>query len=117
VLTAFLKFGASTVMSYVLTGTLGALNSPSSFDVTVRNTELSFDGSVIVTVAPGTTAPAESLTEPTIDPEISCPIARLLKQSDIAKANKIDVHVFLLVIVSFLFLKVQKFSSAGIRII
>jgi hypothetical protein len=57
-----------------------------------------FDGSLIVTVAPGTTAPEVSFTVPTIAPVISCPRASPLRQIVNARANRIELHVFFLIV-------------------
>ena len=85
-------------MSNVFVGRFGAENSPSSFVVVVLTTRLSFVGSVIVTVAPGTTAPDPSRTVPLIDPVTSCAIATPERQSETAIKSRIELHVFLLVI-------------------
>ena len=69
--TCFLKLGASTLRSYLATGTSRTVYWPSSFVVTVR-TRTFFSLSVTLTVAPLTAAPLASLTVPTRLPVISC---------------------------------------------
>jgi hypothetical protein len=86
----------------VLTGTFGTENVPSSVVVTVRTTKSDFEGSVTVTVAPGTPAPLESFTVPTMEPVISCPITNPLRNIAVAIQNKIDIN-FCLIITFFLF--------------
>src|SRR5688572_33025200 len=56
-----------------------------------------FDGSLTVTVAPGTAAPLASLTLPTIEPVISCPNAVDPRQTLIAIASRIDINLCLLI--------------------
>src|SRR5882762_8291248 len=69
--TDFLKFGASATTSYLPTGKYAARYWPLASVVTVRRTTF-LSRFLIVTLAPATAAPEESLTVPTIEPVISC---------------------------------------------
>src|SRR5467141_1742700 len=67
----FLKFGASETTSYLPTGKYAARYRPFGSVVTVRRTTF-LSRFLIVTLAPATAAPEESVTVPTIEPVISC---------------------------------------------